>query len=67
MTANLNPEHRFLSDREVSELTGRGLQTLWNDRGKGQGLPYSKYGRLVRYRLADVLAYLEARKITPAE
>jgi hypothetical protein len=67
MLINLSPEHHYLNDIEVSRLTGRGVQTLRNDRFKGQGISYSKYGRLVRYRLADVLAYLEAHKITPAE
>jgi predicted DNA-binding transcriptional regulator AlpA len=62
---NQNPEHQFLTDRQVSELTGRGLQTLRNDRFKGQGLPYTKFGRLCRYRLADVLQYLEQHKVMP--
>lgn len=62
---SMNPEHQFVSDREVSQITGRGLQTLRNDRFKGQGLPYTKFGRLCRYKLADVLAYLEKHKIIP--
>jgi predicted DNA-binding transcriptional regulator AlpA len=54
---------RFVGEKEVSKITGRGVQTLRNDRAKRQGIPYSKLGRLVRYSLEDVLAYMEARKI----
>lgn len=53
----------YLNDKQVAEITGRGLQTLRNDRHRGQGIPYSKYGRLVRYSQEDVIAYLESRKI----
>jgi len=54
---------KWIGEKEVAQITGRGLQTLRNDRSKGQGIPYSKLGRLVRYSLEDVLAYMEARKI----
>ncbi|MBM4274352.1 MAG: helix-turn-helix domain-containing protein [Deltaproteobacteria bacterium] len=54
---------RFVGEKEVSKITGRAVQTLRNDRAKRQGIPYSKLGRLVRYSLEDVLAYMEARKI----
>jgi hypothetical protein len=63
----LHPEQQYLTDREVSVITKRGLQTLRNDRFKGQGVPYTKFGRLVRYRLTDVLEYLERHKIQTAE
>lgn len=56
-------EKRWLTDKEVSELTGRGLQTLRNDRCLGQGIPYSKNGRLVRYSLDDVKAFMEAGRV----
>jgi hypothetical protein len=64
---NLPPEQQYLTDREVCAITKRGLQTLRNDRFKGQGVPYTKFGRLVRYRLSDVLQYLEAHKIQTVE
>jgi hypothetical protein len=53
----------YLTDKQVAEITGRGLQTLRNDRHRGQGIPYSKYGRLVRYAEADVIDFMESRKI----
>jgi hypothetical protein len=54
---------KWIGEKEVAQITGRGLQTLRNDRAKGQGIPYSKFGRLVRYSLEDVLAYMQAHKI----
>lgn len=64
---NNNPEHHYLTARQVSELINRAPQTLANDRFLGRGLPFSKIGRLCRYKMADVLAYCEAHKVTPAE
>ena len=63
---NKNPQHQYLTAREVSEMGIKAMQTLANDMFKGQGIPYVKFGRLVRYRLADVLAYAELHKVNPA-
>lgn len=51
----------FLTEREVAEMLHRSVKTLRNDRSLNRGIPYVKYGRQVRYRLADVLAYLNDR------
>ncbi|MFZ5448167.1 MAG: helix-turn-helix transcriptional regulator [Thermodesulfobacteriota bacterium] len=56
---------KYISEKEVSRITGRGLQTLRNDRCKGQGLPYRKFGRQVRYLESEVLEEMEARRIDP--
>ncbi len=55
--------NRYLSERQVQEITGRSIYTLRNDRAKHQGIPYVKNSRQVRYSLKDVLAYMEARKV----
>ncbi len=65
-SSSLSPDlqqHRFLTEKEVAALTGRALQTLRNDRCQGKGFPYIKYGRSVRYRLSDILAAMESRRI----
>ena len=54
---------RYISEKEVSEITGRSLSTLRKDRFKGRGIPYVKFGRLVRYSDSDVQKYMEARKV----
>jgi hypothetical protein len=60
-----NPEQKFLTEKEVSALIGRSVQTLRNDRCLCRGLPYVKYGRQIRYVLADVLAAMAAHRIVP--
>jgi len=53
----------FMSDEDVSKLLRIGRQTLSNWRCQQKGPRYVKSGRLVRYAMSDVLAYMEARKI----
>ena len=53
----------YVSDREVSRLLGIARQTLCNWRFQQKGPRYVKSGRLVRYAIRDVLAYMEARKV----
>lgn len=55
--------HKYITEKEVSEITGRALPTLRNDRHCGRGIPYVKLGKSVRYCLEDVLQYMESRKI----
>jgi hypothetical protein len=54
---------RYVNEKEVSRITGRAIQTLRNDRHRGHGIPYVKIGRAVRYRLSDVIDFMENRKI----
>ena len=58
---------RWITEKEVFEMTGRATQTLRNDRCKQKGIPYSKIGASIRYRLDDVIGFMEDRKIIPAE
>jgi hypothetical protein len=54
----------YLNEVEVSTLTGRAISTLRNERHLRRGLPYLKIGkRSVRYKLQDVLSFMEGRRI----
>jgi predicted DNA-binding transcriptional regulator AlpA len=53
----------YLSSKRVSEMLGIAPQTNVNWRNLGRGPRYVKIGRLVRYDLDDVLAFLEDRKV----
>ncbi len=54
----------FLNEFEVAALTGRAVSTLRNDRHLRRGIPYLKVSkRSIRYRLPDVLNFMEARPI----
>ena len=54
---------KYITEKEVSEITGRALSTLRNERFLGKGIPYIKIGKSVRYRLDDVIEYMEERRI----
>ena len=53
----------YIDEKKTSQITGRSVQTLRNDRHRGRGIPYSKIGRSVRYSLEDIHAYMQQRKI----
>ena len=54
---------KYLTEKQVREITGRALSTLRNERAQGVGIPYLKIGRSVRYNLDDVVAFMESRRI----
>lgn len=58
-------EDRYLSTAEVAKLTGRKYQTWANERHEGRGIPYYKVGRSVRYKLSDVIAFMESHRVNP--
>lgn len=53
----------YLTEKEVSEITGRALSSLRNDRYLRRGFSYVKFGKSVRYNKTDVLIEMESRKI----
>jgi len=54
---------QYLTEKQVSEITGRAIQTLRNERHLRRGIPYVKVGRSIRYSLEDVVEFMESRKI----
>jgi predicted DNA-binding transcriptional regulator AlpA len=54
---NIEP---LLTESEIARLTGRGVATLQKDRIRGEGPPFVKIGRLVRYQASAVQAWLDA-------
>lgn len=52
---------RLLTELQVAERQGRAVKTLQNQRVTGDGIPFVKLGRSVRYRLSDVEAWEAAR------
>jgi hypothetical protein len=59
----MNTNITYLTEREVARIIRMALSTLRNDRSQRRGLPYCKVGKSVRYRLDDVISFMEARKI----
>jgi len=56
--------HCWLSERQVSEMLNVKPATMQNWRWKGVGLPYSRFMRSVRYKEADVIAYMDDHAVT---
>ena len=56
---------QYLTEKQDSESTGLSQKTLSQHRWKSTGLPYSKFGRSIRYKFDDVLAFMEAGRVEP--
>ena len=59
------PPLRYLSEKAVSEMTGIPCSTLQKDRHYRRGIAYSKFGKTVRYSLADICAFMNGCKVNP--
>jgi hypothetical protein len=60
--------HVLLDPKKVGDILAISPDTLRNWRThKRPGLPYVKVGGAVRYREADVLAFLDAGLVDPTE
>lgn len=53
----------IITASELSKWLGISEKSLSQDRYLGQGLPYVKIGKRVRYMRDDVLAYLHANRV----
>ncbi|MFC1607948.1 helix-turn-helix transcriptional regulator [Candidatus Latescibacterota bacterium] len=59
----MNGHEKYITEKEVAEITGRALSTLRNERFLGKGIQYIKIGKSVRYKYEDVIEFMESRKI----
>ena len=64
---NMENQVRFLTEKQVNQMTNRSLSTLRNERHLNRGIKYCKIGRSVRYELSDVLEFMRSRKIQTEE
>lgn len=63
MTSDSIPQ--VINEYEAAKILGKSVQTLRNERYLRKGSPYIKIGRSVRYRVEDILGYLERHRIDP--
>jgi len=54
----------FLTQGEAARVINKSEKWLERDRWIGPTIPYCKLGRSVRYRVADLLEYIEGN-VTP--
>ena len=59
---NLPYELVMLNEKEFCEITGQKLATARANRLKGKGCNFYKIGGLVRYKLSEIVEYLERCK-----
>ena len=64
MTQGLNVTE-VIKEAQAAEMLSRAVQTLRNDRHLRQGPPYIKLGRSIRYRVSDLMDYLDKHRIDP--
>ena len=57
----------YLTENQVSSITGIPIPTLRNQRHLCKGIPYYKLtdSRHVRYKYSDVISYMESNRIDP--
>ena len=58
-------QDRYVNDIEAAKLLSASPQTLRNWRFLGKGPAYSKRGRMIRYRVQDLLDFMSAGRINP--
>ena len=66
-TFNDSIDDVFFSEKELARRHRRNAKTLRNDRVLGRGVPFHIFGRLVRYRFSDMLAYEQAARVACAD
>lgn len=52
----------FLKEKEFCDITGQKLSTARSNRIKGTGCNFYKIGGSVRYKLSEVIEYIEGCK-----
>lgn len=62
LAAQVLPPDRMLSRSEVVEHFGIGLRFLETAATRGDGPPFVKVGRSVRYLVSDLRSWIEARR-----
>ncbi len=67
MEKTLTTATRYLTERQVSELTGISVSTLQSNRWLHRGFPFIKFGKSVRYAEPDIHACMEAARIVPTD
>lgn len=61
----MEAEDRYVNDVEAAKILAVSPQTLRNYRHLGRGPAYSKRGRMVRYKVADLFDYMNSGRIDP--
>ena len=58
----MNTEAKYLSEKQLQELTGRSVKSWQRDRIIGGGIPFIRCGRKILYDMSDVTEWMNSRK-----
>ena len=61
----MNDHPRYLNTREAAAILGISERTLERCRGRGEGPPFRKLGRSVRYAQSDLDGWADGRLREP--
>jgi hypothetical protein len=61
----METQDRFVNDVEAAKILCLKPQTMRNYRNTGRGPAYYKHGRMVRYKLQDLIEYMNAGRVDP--
>jgi hypothetical protein len=64
-TAVPDPTDEYLTTEETAKRLKRSIKTLEYWRLVGQGPPFYRQGRAIRYLLSEVLAWGASRRVAP--
>jgi predicted DNA-binding transcriptional regulator AlpA len=51
----------LLSESDVAKITKVSITTLWRWRRDGTGPKYLRFGKLIRYQMEDLAAWINSR------
>jgi hypothetical protein len=56
---------RYVDEKTAAEMLSLSRQTLSNFRWQRRGPAYSKIGTTIRYRMDDLIQFMEAGRVEP--
>jgi hypothetical protein len=59
-------DNQLISEKPAAEIIGMSVAWLQRDRWAGATIPYVKFGRAIRYRVGDLRAEIEKRRVAVA-
>ncbi len=61
-------QDEYLSPKQVAEILGMKLGGVYNQVAKGMiGIPYYRFGKLIKFKKSDVEKYLEECRVEPKQ
>lgn len=63
MSQNVEFENQWVTEKQAAKMMGLSVAWFQRSRWKGSPIPYTKFGRAVRYKLSDIHSFMDANKV----